>query len=386
MKPAALPLYRAVAVATLLAWLAPRSARAEGSISYKYQDYHELGGRIKIETHGAYIEQDLGAATKLKAEGIIDAIAGATPNGQPAPAGSDQVPLATMTDRRKAWNGGVSHQFPRLNLALGAANSRESDYVSAGASLNAAADFNQKNTTLLAGLAGTRDRIKVFHQRPWERKRTRDAMIGLTQLLDPNSAITANLTWGRQAGHLSDPYKLVQRNTEIIPGVSLPLTFPENRPGGRDKWIGRIAYQRAFPEARGAFEGSYRYYHDNFGIDAHTLDAAWFQRLGPAVILRPGVRFYDQTAADFYVYRLDDTPLVPVAGRPRREGPFYSSDYRLSAMRTFTYGVKLVWRATDALQVDAAFERYDMRGTDGVTPQSAYARANIVTAGLKLAW
>ena len=55
-------------------------------------------------------------------------------------------------------------------------------------------------------------------------------------------------------------------------------------------------------------------------------------------------------------------------------------------MQTFTYGLKLVWDATDALQFDVAFERYDMRGTDRVTPQSAYCRANIITLGGRLHW
>ena len=33
-----------------------------------------------------------------------------------------------------------------------------------------------------------------------------------------------------------------------------------------------------------------------------------------------------------------------------------------------------------------AHERYEMRGKDGVTPQSAYCRANIITLGGKFAW
>jgi hypothetical protein len=55
-------------------------------------------------------------------------------------------------------------------------------------------------------------------------------------------------------------------------------------------------------------------------------------------------------------------------------------------MQTFTYGLKLVWNVSEAWQFDAAFERYDMRGTDRVTPQSAYCRANIITAGGRFSW
>ncbi|MEY4087780.1 MAG: hypothetical protein RJB55_51, partial [Verrucomicrobiota bacterium] len=168
--------------------------------------------------------------------------------------------------------------------------------------------------------------------------------------------------------------------------VFLPLTFAENRPAEREKWIGFLGYNRAFPEAKGTIELSYRLYHDSYDTNAHTIEAAWFQQLGERWILRPLVRFHDQGAASFYHYRLDGTSVTPLSGPPRPNGPFYSSDYRLSALQTFTYGAKLVWEASASLQFDAAFERYDMRGTDRVTPQSAYCRANIVTVGARFAW
>lgn len=386
MNSVSLSHLRAIAVSAALTWLAPRVVRAESAVRYKYQDYQELGGRVAVKVQSAGVEQDFGTATHLKVEGVIDAIAGATPNGQPAPAGSDQVPLSQMHERRKAWNAALSRQFSFVNLAVGVGNSRESDYVSTGWSVNTLFDFNQKNTTLLAGVAGTDDDIKVFYQIPRAKKRTNDVIVGVTQLLSPHASATVNLSWGRQRGYLSDPYKLVQKNTEIISGVFLPLTFAENRPDERDKWTLFAGLNRAFFETHAAVDLSYRLYHDTYDTTAHTIDAAWFQNIGERFIVRPGVRFYDQSAADFYHYRLDGTAIQPNAGRPRPNGPFYSSDYRLSALQTFTYGVKLVWNATDALQFDAAFERYDMRGTDRVTPQSAYARAKIFTVGGKFSW
>lgn len=377
---------RALALSALLVGCLPRGARAEESVRYKFQDYRETGGRIAVEVHGATVEKDFGPDIHLKLEGVIDAITGATPNGQPAPAGSDQVPLSRLTERRKAWNAALSRQFARINLTVGVANSRESDYVSTGWSLNTLTDFNQKNTTLLVGVAGTDDDVKVFYQTDRAEKRTSDVIVGVTQLLDPRTSVTFNLTWGRQRGYLADPYKLVQKNTEIIPGVSLPLTFAENRPGERDKGIALAGFNRAFPEVRGAIDLSYRLYRDSYDVNSHTLDVAWFQQIGERVIVRPSFRYYTQDAADFYYYRLDGTSVVPFVGPPRPDGPHYSSDYRLSSLQTYTYGLKVVWNVTDALHLDAAYERYDMRGSDGVTPQSAYCQADIVTVGAKFSW
>ncbi len=366
--------------------LSPRLARAENSLNYKYEDYRESDGRIAVQTQNALVEEDLGTDMHLKVQGVIDAIAGATPNGQPAPAGSDQVVLTQLHERRKAWNADFARQFPRIRIDLGLANSRESDYVSTGWSVNTLTDFNQKNTTLLAGVAGTNDDVKVFYQTPWAKKRTNDLIAGVTQLLDPRTSVSFNLTWGDSSGFLNDQYKLVQKSLQVAPGVFLPFTFGENRPDSRSRWIALAALNRAFPGLHGAVEASYRFYHDTFGLAAHTLELRWLQRLGKNFILQPELRLYEQGAADFYHYQLDPTPIIPVPGAPRPQGPFYSSDYRLSELRSSLYGLKAVWTPSTRWQVDAALEQYDMRGRDGLTPQSAYPRAAIWTVGAKFSW
>ncbi len=380
------PLCLGTALAGWLLFVQPRPARAEDSVSYKYVDYRESAGRIAVQTQSALFEQDLGTEMHLKLQGVIDAIAGASPSGQPAPAGSDQVPLTYLHDRRKAWEATLSRQFSAANIAVGIADSRESDYTSVGWSINTLTDFNQKNTTLLAGVAGTNDDVKVLFQTAWAEKRTNDLIMGVTQLLDPRTSVSFDLTWGRATGYLSDQYKVVQRSVEVNPGDFLALQFPENRPGARDKWIAVGSLNHAFTEMHGAIEASYRFYHDTFGTSAHTVEFTWLQQISRVLILKPELRFYDQSAANFYYYRLDQTSIVPPFGPPPAQGPFYSSDYRVSALRTYTYGLKVVWTPSVRWQVDAALEQYDMRGKDGVTPQSAYPRATIVTAGLKMSW
>ncbi len=364
----------------------PRPARAEGDLSYKYEDYRESGGRIAVKTDGLFASQDLGGDFHLQAEGVIDSIAGATPNGQPAPAGSDQVVLTEMHDRRKAWNTTLSRQFSGTNVALGYAHSLESDYLSNGLSLNTITDFNEKNTELLLGIAGTDDRVKVFYQAPWDKKRASDAMIGVKQLLSPRTFVTFNLSWERQSGYLSDPYKLVQKSVEVAPGIFLPFTYAENRPPKRTKWVFLGALNHAFPSLNAAVDASYRFYHDSYDTYAHTVELKWLQRIGSHVILEPELRGYDQTKARFYHYNLDTTGIQPVGNVPLPDGPFYSSDHRLSALRTYTYGLKLTVTLSSTIRGDVALEKYEMRGKDGITPQSAYPQATILNTGFTISW
>jgi hypothetical protein len=349
-------------------------------VSYKYQDYRESGGRIAVQVHGAMIEKDLGTAMKVKIHGVIDTIAGATPTGEPERTPGAGVPLATITEERKAWSVDLSRQFGDFTVALGGARSTESDYKSTGWSLNTLTDFNSRNTTLALGIAGTTDDVKVFYQLDPADKRSLDVIAGITQLLDPRTSVSLHVTRGRASGYLSDPYKLVEQIGEAFPGVFLRQTFPENRPDSRTKWIVLGSVNRSLPGLNAAIDASYRFHDDDFGITSHTLNLEWYQKLGERVTLRPHVRLMRQSAADFYRMTFTDAPFTP-SNDPTGSAPFYSSDYRLSELRTTNYGLKLVWELRENLQFDAAIEKYEMTGRDGVTSASAYPEATIFTIG-----
>ena len=369
----------------ILLWvLAPqRDARAEDSLTYKFQSWQEDNGRVRVDAHYAQAETTLSTETKFKLMGLIDTITGATPSGQPAPTGSDQVPLSTLTDRREAWQAEVTHPFKRVTVSAGLGRSVESDYISDVWSLNTMWDFNQKNTTLLLGYARADDRITATPLPAPRDKLAEDAIIGLTQVLSPRTVLTANLSYGKTNGYISDPYKIIQKRTEILPGFELDLTFPENRPDSKDKWIAFVSVNHALENLNASVEGSYRLLDDTFGITSHTLEMKWFQRLGERLILEPSVRYYQQTAADFYRVSFDGTSVTP-SNVATGQAPYYSSDYRLSEMRTWMLGVKLLWEVTDGFAVDVSAQRYLMDGRDGVTSPSAYADANVFTVGLKL--
>lgn len=378
---------RCILFALTLQLVLPRITRAEGALSYKFQSWQEDAGRIQVDSHYGLAEQSLPTEAKLKLTGVIDTITGATPTGQLPTTPGGQVPLTEIDDRRKAWQAELSKPYGSVNLSLGYANSRESDYVSNGWSINTTTDFNQKNTTLLLGMAGTSDKVKVFFQTPWEHKRSFDAIAGLTQLIDPNTSVTFNLSYGNASGYLSDPYKLIEKHIDLGGGLSLLRTFGENRPDQREKWVALASINRAITPLNAAVEGSYRYYHDDFGVVSHTLTLEWFQKVwSDRLMVRPSLRWYQQSAADFYRITLDGTPINPTE-QPNTDGPFYSSDYRLSRMRTVSYGLKAVYVAIPGrLTVDAGYDRYTMTGRDSITPSSAYADADVITVGGRFSW
>ncbi|MFT3784296.1 MAG: DUF3570 domain-containing protein [Nibricoccus sp.] len=376
-------------VSFCLLLLSPRASRAEDSLTVKAQSWQEDKDRIRVDSQYAQIDKDLGTDTHLKVMGLLDSIAGATPTGE-RPATGKIVPKAHMEDRRKAWTSDLAHQFKRVNVSVGYGVSRESDYVSYGWSVNTVTDFNDKNTTLTVGYGGTKDTIAEWKLN-WTKLRHKDGsdfIVGVTQLLNPNTSVTANVVYGLASGYMSDPYKIVSTTRlDLDPGTY--YTPPENRPDEKKKISVFLGLNRNFERLHAAVDCSYRHYHDSFGITSHTVALEWIQKFGEHWIVQPSVRFYRQSASDFYYYNLDRSRVVttyePVlAETGTGHAPFYSSDYRLSHLETIDGGLKIVYKVTSWLALNVSYDRYTMRGLDGLTPQDAYTKANMFVVGVKL--
>ncbi len=375
---------------TALLWICqPRSARAEDSLTYKYSSYAEDDNRIRVKSNYALAQADFGPDTSLKLMGLTDSIAGATPTGALPAAAGDPTPTGFMKDFRRAANLDLARQFQAVNVDLGLGISKESDYLSHAWSVNTLTDFNRKNTRVLLGYAGTDDTIMepLLGWTSDRHKKGADFIIGLTQLADPDDALTLNFSYGRVSGYLDDPYKIVSTTMlNVDPGTY--YTVPENRPREKNHFSVFLGTNSNFADMHGALETSYRFYHDTFGITSHTGTLRWLQDIGDTFVFEPFVRYSIQSAADFYHYNLDAAGIVtaydPASGETGTgAAPFYSSDYRLSRQRTMDVGVKLTCKISAKMALDFAFDRYATHGLDQVTPQDAYSKAGIFTVGLK---
>ncbi|MDX2186559.1 MAG: DUF3570 domain-containing protein [Opitutaceae bacterium] len=374
---------RLLGLAAFLQLLLPRAKAADDSVSAKHQSYQEGDGRIRVDSQYGYAEGTLPAEIKVKLTGVIDSISGATPTGELRPGTSDPVVLADMTDRRKAWHADVGRQFGNVNVEIGYDNSRESDYVSNAGSFEAAIELNNKNTTVLAGVAYSDDEVKSVGSGVWRKKRATDGRVGITQLLGPSTSVAVAVSLGRSTGFHNDPYKLVAKTIEILPGLQQRLTFAERRPDFRNKRILTGTLNHTIrPDM--ALEAGYRLYDDSFGVLAHTVHLQLYKRLfSDRVLLIPSLRLHRQTAADFYFPDLDQTVIVPETDPAQ----LYSSDYRLAKLETLNLGLKLVWFAVpDRLSFDASYDRYRMKGRDALTNDRMFPEANIYTVGAKFSW
>jgi len=293
----------------------------------------------------------------------------------------NQLPVTDSPDQRAATDIAIGLTKGPHRLVPEFSFSNESDYRSYAFALNYTYEFNEKNTTLSLGWSHAYDQILAndfTFLTNSAHKNSDNFIIGGTQLLSPGTVLGANLTLGYAHGYLSDPYRAVVFNESDLNPDNQVVLAGENRPSHRFSQALLLSLTQAITPLNASIEGTYRFYHDSYGIYANTLGLAWFQKIGNSLVLSPSARYYRQTAADFYGIQFPGDPI----NNPDRAPRFYSADYRLSEMETFTLGFEGTLKLHKQLDLHLGYQRYWMRGLDHETDQSTYPNANIFTAGL----
>jgi len=381
----------------LLPLAAPASSGAEvladRQFDYGYQYYDEGAERIRVESSYVRGRIDLDDATSFRFQWLHDAISGSSPTG--ALPGGSQPFLAELEDVRTGLLGAISRRFGDHRVELEISRSSEEDYLSRGFAFKDVWELNEKNTTLTFGI-NYLDDIVTLTTGELRNKHTYEFLAGVTQILDKNSLVSASLTLGKSEGYLSDPYKGVQRtDTLSIPDpeggvIEIPVVnmYPENRPDSRFRQVLTLGGRHYFEKFHGALDGTYRYSHDDFGVNSHTVTLEWRQEAGERLTLTPFFRYYHQSEADFFTNTLDTVPVENPPSNPDGSPPHYSADYRLSNFDAVSGGLKLTWRLSDAVTFNGAYERYEMSGNGGPSssPKESYPDADMWTFGLSAAF
>lgn len=360
-----------------IAWVKP--LRAEDHLSVKWQDYQEDDGRVRVISKYVGGEKAITQSLAIRLHGVHDTISGATPTGSNGRDG-DELDYSEITDIREAgvvdldWTQGIhktSFQF---------SHSKESDFLSKGYAIYNTSEYNKRNTGVSYGVSYIDDEIQPAFFETAREKESLDAYVGISQVLDPNTIASLNFTYSSFDGYLADPYKSIATNLEVLPGFFLFQEVAENRPDERLRRIWFANVKRFFPGLRASIDVDYRYFNDTWGIESHTFDFEWYQKIGDRFTLRPSYRYYTQGAADFYYTDLNGTGIDPLETEDGL-APHYSSDYRLAKMKTETYGLKAVYKVNEKVSVDISWERYEMTGRDDKTLDEAFPSADILTMG-----
>ena len=409
---------RSLLFALLLSILPLRRIMAEDRVDLTLGYYVEDHHRVEVWSPALLLETDINPSTVMRLQGIYDVVSGASPTGAPmtrktkvvtkqivttqtssvvtgfntisgptgvpstqvpifgtvskstktvqttiVPYGPEFLPMQDFADERLGLNLEFEHRRNDWLYTAGVAYGNESDYESLMGSLKVSREFNNKATVVGLGASFGHDWVLNPTLHEWDGKDTLESLLSVSQVINRKTLLTISGTLGTSWGYMDDQYKYASLNDAIV---------HEKRPDARDKRILMAVLNREFDCLNGSLEASYRLFNDSYGINAHTFGLAWYQHIGKYFILAPSVRYYEQSAADFYAVKFTGNPSV------------FSSDYRLSKLDSVTYGLKLLVKFSDRFNFTLAYDRYAMHGQDGQTSGDAYPKANIFTAGFKL--
>ena len=342
--------------------------------------YKENNGRVQAAEPIVNFRKDYGDERIFNIKLTLDSLTGASPNGATA---STQAQTFTSPSGGKKYNAAVNSQpldsefkdtraaiqasweQPIANdykASIGGGISNEYDFQSASVNGAISKDLNDKNTTLSAGLSLELDNLNPVGGKPKslssmsanikegsDNKTVVDALLGITQVINRKMIMQWNYSLSSSSGYHTDPYKLLS----VVDNVTgLPQDYLyENRPDSRTRHS--LFWQTKYHLTEDVIDLSYRYMTDDWGIKSHTLDLRYRFELGNDSYLEPNVRFYTQTAADFYHYFLVQGQATP---------QFASADPRLGQFDATTFGIKYGKALSKDSEFSVRVEQYAQTG------------------------
>jgi hypothetical protein len=307
------------------------AARADGTLAMRGVYYKEKSTRvIQPMVDGMF---EVGTRGLVDAHLLVDAITSASP-------GSGAVNAVPFTERRYEVGGGYAHELDgppeslldKLRLRGDTKFSTESDYRSIYGGARIEADVAQKNATVATGGGVSRDSMDaagaqgalggIMLRCPGDTSAsskgchltTFSGFASVSQIVSRNAIVSATYDLAYLDGYQSNPYRSV-----VTPGGFVQ----EQHPFKRLRQAIAVSARLYLPKTETTLIGAYRFYHDDWKINAHTPELRIVQQVGATADASVRFRYYTQSAAFFWRARYPDPTVMPL--------PYYTDDPKMSA-------------------------------------------------------
>jgi hypothetical protein len=298
--------------------------------------YHRYeGGGVTIQGPSVLVRKKFGEKFAATANYYMDFVSSA----------SIDVKLAASPYKEKRTQKSISFDYLRgkTTYSAGVIDSKESDYVADTAFFSLSQDmFGDLTTVTLTYKRGWNDVFRNIKDADQNKIRddtfeqhsdTRGYAVGVTQILTRNLIATLNYEVQTDEGFLNSPYRSVRYVDPTNPlGFALqPELYPRTHTSNAVS--ARVRYYLPY---RAALDGSYRFFSDTWGVNAHTTEVSYTHPIWKRWIFDGRLRYYHQNAADFY------SDLFP-----RRDfANFLARDKELASYDGFTAGFGATYEFT----------------------------------------
>jgi hypothetical protein len=234
-------------------------------------------------------------------------------------------------------NWSVENQRKGSTMGVGLALSSEFDYQSVGVNVSVAQKTKNRNGEFTARFQAYLDKLKYIlpvelrppgssvgnddEEAKYDNK-SRNSFSGslsYSQIINQRLQIMFIADVVRQQGYLGLPFHRVYLNTNAVTVEKLPETRLKIPLGFRASY---------FLGDKIILRGFYRYYQDDWGLKAHTVNLETPVKITPFLSVIPFYRYYTQTAVDYF---------APYGGHKVAD-QYYTSNYDLSEFSSQYYG------------------------------------------------
>ncbi len=378
------PLRKSLMLAGCALLMAAGAAHAEDTKDWQVDSavlyYKESAGRVQAIEPVINVKHDFGDEHILGLKFTYDSLTGGSPTGgvvatssqtTVSPSGHTyttvkpgDIPLdSNFKDQRFALDGSWSQPLGNdFKVALGTGFSHERDFTAATANAGLSKDFLQHNLTVNLGVSGEYDRINpvggipgaltnaAFNLRSGNESRNGvGGQLGFTMVMSRNWLLRANFNYDRSSGYQTDPYKIV---SVVNSDGTVASSLYESRPDQRAR---KSVYLESRVGLRNddALSISYRRMQDDWGIHSDTVEVKYHYAIDDRTYVEPHIRWYQQTAADFYSVMLHSGTAVPT---------YVSADSRLGAFSAPTVGIKVGRTDEDGNELSVRLDYYQQTG------------------------
>jgi hypothetical protein len=357
--------------------------------------YKENAGLLQTIEPIVNLKKDFGDQRVLDGTFILDTMSGASPNGAipsrtpqtfASPSSTSLTPRAGAKTKLYTIAPGNLPEDPHFkeqraagdldwsqpigidsNLSYGGHLSTEHDFNSAALNAAVSHDFNNKNTTLSAGFNEEYDQIHarggnpipatdytLYEKEGNQTKNVAGVLVGVTQVMSRNWLALFNYSYNRSQGYLTDPYRIV--SVLDASGAVMGYRY-ESRPDSRVRQSLYLGNKVALGPA--VLDLSYRRGKDDWGVNSDTVDTHLRIDVARDMYFEPHVRWYRQSAADFYHLYVNQADPLPTD---------MSADPRLAAFTGTTIGVKFGVNVAHTGELSLRLEEYQQKPTDRSSP------------------